>query len=118
MGRQTQKEDADRVDDAFNRVLAAEAEARERVKDCESAAAAILSDAETRIRRIKNHADRRMLRVHQIADAQVTRVCAEMTKQQPSETPAAPDTETLAKLDQAIAALIDEIFQSGIRDRS
>jgi len=113
MVRQTHSDDSDRVDAAFNRVLAAEAKAREAVEECRQEAAAVLAAAEEHARRIASRADHRLLRAHRIADAQVARALSDLLTPTPTEPKADLDAETLANLDRAIAALADEILRPG-----
>jgi cell division septum initiation protein DivIVA len=113
MVRQTHNDDSDRVDAAFNRVLAAEAKAREAVEECRQAATAVLAAAEEHARRIASRADRRVRLAHRIADAQVARALSDLLTPTPTEPAAGLDAETLARLDRAIAALADEILRPG-----
>lgn len=118
MVRQTHNDDSDRVDAAFNRVLAAEAEARETVEQCKHEAATILAAAEEHARRIASRTDRRMRLAHRIADAQVARALSDLVAPLLPEAAADLDAETLARLDQAITVLVDEILASPPGDKS
>jgi vacuolar-type H+-ATPase subunit H len=110
MGKQTHDSESDRVDAAFNRVLAAEVQAREQVEACRRQAAALLSTAEERARRIVGRADRRLRRAHRIADAGVARVLADLKAGGSEMEPEDVSEEAVARLDQAIDALVSEII--------
>lgn len=110
MTKQPPAQDADRVDAAFNRVLAAEAQARERVEDCRREAAAIVSAAALRARAISDAADRRMGLVHRIADRGVERAVAELlgeARTRALDQRVAADPE---RLDRLVEVLADEIL--------
>ena len=110
MGRPTYEGDSDRIDRAFNRVLAAEAQAREQVESCRREAAAILTAAEAQARRIAQRADQRLQRAHRIADAGVERALAEL-RTTPLEAPSPQlGDDALSRIDRAIATLITEIL--------
>ena len=110
MGKQANEAESDRVDRAFNRVLAAEAEAREQVAECRRQAAAILAAAEEQARRITSRADRRVRRAHRIADAGVERALAELHAATVEAVPENPERDALARLDRAIDDLVSEIL--------
>jgi vacuolar-type H+-ATPase subunit H len=110
MGKHTKDGESDRVDAAFNRVLAAEAHAREQVEECRSQAAALLAAAEERARRIASQADGRMRQAHQIADAGVERVLAELRAVSVEDAPDGLSAEALTRLEGAIGALVAEIL--------
>jgi hypothetical protein len=61
------------VDSAFNRVLAAEAEAREALARCRQEAAGRVSAAEREARAIAGRAERRIQAAHRIADRGIAR---------------------------------------------
>ena len=112
MSRQTNATEADRVDRAFNRVLAAEAEARERVETCKQEAANIVSDAGRRARAISDATDRRMGLVRRIADRGVGQAVARLLGE-----PGAGDGDDsalsdTARLDRVVEALVVEILGS------
>jgi vacuolar-type H+-ATPase subunit H len=110
MGKQTQDGESDRVDAAFNRVLAAEAQARDQVEECRRQAAVILAAAEERARHIVNRADRRIRRAHRIADASVERALTELLATRTETEQDNPEGEALTHVDRAIAALVEEIL--------
>ncbi len=110
MGKQANEAESDRVDRAFNRVLAAEAEAREQVEECRRQAAAILAAAEEQARRIASRADRRVRRAHRIADAGVEGALAELHAATVEAVPENPEGDALARLDRAIDDLVSEIL--------
>lgn len=110
MGKQDRDGDRDRIDAAFNRVLAAEAQARLHLEACRQEAAALIAAAEARARAIRERTDRHLGRAHRTADAGVARARAALLPDpappDPPDGVAAPD----AGLDRAIAALVDEIL--------
>lgn len=110
MGKQANEAESDRVDRAFNRVLAAEAEAREQVEECRRQAAAILAAAEEQARRIASRADQRIRRAHRIADAGVERALAELRAIPVEAVPENPEGDALAWLNRAIDDLVSEIL--------
>lgn len=118
MGKQTHDSESDRVDAVFNRVLAAEAQAREQVEGCRAQAAALLAAAEERARRIVRRADRRLRRAHAIADTGVARALADLKAAGAEGEPEAAPEEMLARLDQAIEALVSEIITQESRGAS
>ena len=118
MGKQTHDSESDRVDAAFNRVLAAETRAREQVEGCRTQATALLAAAEERARRIVRRADRRLRRAHGIADAGVARALADLKAAGAETEPEEAPEEMLARLDQAIDALVSEIITPESRGAS
>ena len=110
MGKQATEAESDRVDRAFNRVLAAEAKAREQVEACRKQAAVVLAAAEEQARRIASRADRRVRRAHRIADAGVERALAELRATTLEGEPVDLEREALARLDRAIDNLVAEIL--------
>jgi len=107
MGNLTKLSDTDRIDAAFNRVLAAEAQARAQVEVCRHQAATRIAAAEAQARSIVERTDRRMRLAHTIADARVAHALRTLL---PEGAPAAQDAdqETAPGLDAAIELLIDE----------
>lgn len=115
MAKQTHDGDSDRADGAFNRVLAAEARAREQVEACRQQAAAIIADAEERARLITSRADRRVRRAHRIADAGLERALTELLAPGVEAEPGELGVDALARLDRAIDALVAEILSPKTR---
>lgn len=113
MTKRRQDGESDRVDAAFNRILAAEARAREEVEACRAEAARLLASAEDRSRRITSRADRRVRRAHRIADAGVERALAELRTVGVEDEPEGLSEHTLSRLDRVIAALVTEILAAG-----
>jgi cell division septum initiation protein DivIVA len=70
--------DVERIDAAFNRVLAAEAAARERVEACRGEAERLVARAEERARRIASRADDRVLAVQRLAETGLRRALADL----------------------------------------
>lgn len=112
MSRQTNATEADRVDRAFNRVLAAEAAAREQVETCKQEAAKIVSDAGQRARAISDATDRRMGVVHRIADRGVGQAVARLLEEAGGGDRDGSALSDTARLDRVVEALADEILGS------
>lgn len=102
------------VDEAMNRVLAAEQEARQAVDACRHEAAALVAAAEERAVRIARNAERRIKAAHRIADEAVERALAGLAGTHAASAGAMPVAMDEAALDRAIAALGDEII-GGVR---
>lgn len=115
MAKQTRDGESDQADGAFNRVLAAEARAREQVEACRQQAAAIVAAAEEQARLITNRADRRVRRAHRIADAGVELALAELLAPGAEGEPGMLEGDAIARLDRAIDALVAEIFSQETR---
>lgn len=96
-----------RVDAAFNRVLALEAEARGQVDGAREAAAQRIADAEAEVRAIGLRADRRVQLAHRIADGWVAKALASLHDQAPTDESAEPDP---LRLQAAIDTLVDEML--------
>jgi len=96
-----------RVDAAFNRVLALEAEARGQVDGAREAAAQRIAQAEAEVRAIGVRADRRVQLAHRIADGWVAKALASLHDQAPSDETVEPDPR---RLQGAIDALVDEML--------
>jgi hypothetical protein len=97
--------ETDSVDHAINRVLAAEAAAREALTVCEQQAAGLIVDAEARGRSIAQRAERRMRRAQLIADRGIERALAELRSPLPEagfRTPI-PEDPRLAQLTAVLA---------------
>jgi vacuolar-type H+-ATPase subunit H len=110
--------EVERIDAAFNRVLAAEAAARERVEVCRVEAERLVAEAEARARRIASRTDDRVLAVQGLAEAGLRRALAELPGIV-SDTPG-PDLDPLtdARLDEALEALADEMIGVGPASRA
>lgn len=98
-----------RVDEAMNRVLAAEREAREAVETCRGEAAAVLRRAEETAAAIGRRAERRVRAAHQIADAAVERALAALAGTRPAGGETAPAAAQVEAVGRAVAALVEEI---------
>jgi hypothetical protein len=102
--------EAEHVDRAFNLVLAAESEARQRVEACRGEAAALVAAATERARRIADLADRRMRLAHRVADQGVERAVALLLSGSPALGGEPGSGESDGRLERALAALADEIL--------
>lgn len=114
MSKEFSDVEVERIDAAFNRVLAAEAAARERVEACRGEAERLVARAEKRTRQITSRADDRVLAVQRIAEAGLGRALAELPGVA-SETPCVePDSLTDTRLIRAVEALADEMIGVGL----
>lgn len=104
--RQFSNTEADR---AFNRVLEAEARARERIEECRREAAALVERAEARARRIEERSEARLLLIHRLADASVERELRSLHVEA-EQAEDGLDVLDMTCLDQAIERLADEIL--------
>jgi cell division septum initiation protein DivIVA len=91
------------VDEVFNRVLAAEQEAREAVAACRLEADAIIARGEREARRIARRADRRMRNAHTIVDRSIERALAELQRPSAAGVDAAPDPELVSEVTARLA---------------
>lgn len=110
MSKHAHDGESDRVDAAFNRVLAAEARVREQVEACRGQAAAILAAAEEQLRRIRDRTDERVRRAHRIADEGVERALGELRAASAHPECEALSADTLARLERAVQTLVEEIL--------
>lgn len=110
MSKEPSRNESERVDLAFNLVLAAEAQARERVEACRRDAAAAIELGALRARGIADLADRRMRLAHRVADRGVDRAVAQLLVRYPSAETEAQSEAQDGRLDRAIVALADEIL--------
>jgi multidrug resistance efflux pump len=110
MVRQAPGGESDRIDAAFNRVLAAEAQARERLDQCRIEAADLVAAAESRARTIEERTDQLVRRAHGVADAGVARRLHELLTNTPAQSPEDPSPAPPDTLDWAIAILAHEIL--------
>jgi len=109
------------VDEAMNRVLAAERDARLAVAECRAEAARIIAQAETRARALAGRSEARIKAAHRIADAAIARALGELAGVPPGSwletqaegTPGAGLGEVagaLGPLDRALETLVGEIL--------
>ena len=110
MSKQPSVKDADRLDAAFNRVLAAEAAARGRVEDCRREAAGIVSIATLRARAISEVTDRRMVLAGRIADRGVADAMAQLNGEARARALERAVAADPGRLDRVVEALVDEIL--------
>jgi vacuolar-type H+-ATPase subunit H len=97
------------VDAVFNRVLAAEQEARDAVAACRREADEIVAQAERDARRIARRGDHRIRKGHAIADRSIERALADLQRPAAARADPAPDPELVAAL---IARLARELTES------
>ncbi|MEA3278390.1 MAG: hypothetical protein U9Q81_24465 [Pseudomonadota bacterium] len=102
--------EAGSVDQAMNRVLAAEREAVEAVERCRMEAARILTDAEEQARRVSRRVDERIKAANRIADKSVEGSLREILGSEPEA--AASGARDIERLDRAVHALVSEIIGS------
>lgn len=110
MARRSAADDTDRLDQAFNRILAAEAEARAAVADCHTEAARLLGEAEADARRIAERTDQRLKLVHGIADRAVSQALAELPQLTDGPPADSLDAASLERLQATVEQLVDEII--------
>lgn len=110
MTRQAHDNGTQRIDAAFDRVLAAQARAREQVARCREEAAGLIARARERARAIAARADLRVRRAHGIADAQVARALGAIAAEGEAQGACAAEQVPPQGLDLAIARLADEIL--------
>ncbi|MCG6897037.1 MAG: hypothetical protein LJE61_00920 [Thiocapsa sp.] len=110
MSKRPSDADVQRIDAAFNRVLAAEAAGRERVEACRGEAERLLAAADERARRIVGRADDRILQVQRTADLSLQRALAELLDAA-SDVRAEEDIDGRSRdrLTAAVEALVDEM---------
>jgi vacuolar-type H+-ATPase subunit H len=106
--------DVEQIDSAFNRVLAAEAAAREGVERCRGEAERLVAAAEQRARRIANRTDERILAVQRIADMGLERALSDLAAAASAGEGEVMDSEIDGRLGAAIAALADEMIGFGM----
>lgn len=108
-------DEAARADRAFNRVLAMEESVRTRIEACRDAAAAVIKEAEERARCVHERAETRLLRAHRLADASVERALDSLRLSEPTALDEEPGAAALARLEQAIETLADDLIALGPR---
>jgi vacuolar-type H+-ATPase subunit H len=112
--KQPSDADLERVDAAFNRVLAAEASARGAVDSCRIEADRLLADAEDHARRLVERTDRRLLAVQRIAEVSLQQALSELLDRVAEPHGEGLDAAADARLDAAIAALADEMIGAAV----
>jgi F0F1-type ATP synthase membrane subunit b/b' len=110
MSKQSSTRDADRIDAAFNRVLAAEAEARTSVDECRQEAARIVAAATVRARAIAGLTDRRMGLARRIADRGVARAMTQLKDEARARAIERAVAAGPGRIDRVVDALADEII--------
>ena len=107
------------ADEAMNRVLAAERDARLAVAECHAEAARLIAAAEARARALASLSETHIKTAHRLADAAIARALAELAHtplpDQSSGPDRAPDQHPAlsAPLAQALEALVGEILGDG-----
>ncbi len=104
--------DGNSADAAIDRVLKAEATARDEINSCRRQALAILREARSRARTISQRADRRIGHVRRLSDAALkTRLDAIAKQSRALSDPPRLTPERESRLDEAIERLIGEILE-------
>lgn len=96
------------IDDAMNRVLAAEQAAREAVEGCRRQADMIISRAEATARAVSSRAERRMRLAHGIADRGIERAMSELRSAESASPEGSPDP---ARIDAIVVRLARELTE-------
>jgi hypothetical protein len=109
MSDRAREQETLQVDQAMNRVLAAEQEARQAVEATRAQAAAIVAAAEETAAAIGRRAERRIRGAHQIADRAVERALAELAGTRPVGSESSAPAADAGGLARAVSALADEI---------
>jgi regulator of protease activity HflC (stomatin/prohibitin superfamily) len=91
------------VDEAMNRVLAAERDARQAVAECRAEAARLVAEAEARARALGGRSEARIRLAHRVADTAIARALAEL-----AEVPPVSDLDRAAEGDPDRGAAIPE----------
>jgi hypothetical protein len=97
------------IDEAMNRVLREEAQARDAVEACRARAKALLEDAQNRAKRVEQRADARIVRVQWLADRALQRALQRLTEATPQPGTASPAATEGDRLARAIVRLLDEL---------
>jgi len=92
------------VDAAFNRVLAAEAQARAAIERCRQQAAGRVAAAEREARAIARRAERRIQAAHRIADRGIARALTDLAAAGDGNAGPTPDAAVVDALAAALAA--------------
>ena len=104
--------DSNGVDAAIDRVLDAEARARDEINHCRGEALTILRQARSRARGVSQRTDRRIGQVHLISDTALkARLDAIAEKSRALSDPPRLTAELEIRLEQAIERLITEILE-------
>jgi len=109
------------VDEAMNRVLAAERDARLAVAECRAEAARMVAEAERRARALAGRSEAHIKAAHRRADAAIERALGELVEVPPVAMPEGAPTprsegEVPPALAQAIEALVVEILGEGAKE--
>jgi hypothetical protein len=103
-----QASETNSIDHAINRVLGAEASAREALAACEREAAGVVTEAEAQVRSIAQRAERRMQLAQRIADRSIERALAALRSPLPEAGSRAPLSDD-SRIIQVAAALAEEL---------
>jgi regulator of protease activity HflC (stomatin/prohibitin superfamily) len=96
------------IDDAMNRVLAAEQAARDAVDGCRRQADAIITGAEAAARAVSSRAERRMRLAHGIADRGIERALSALRSAESTSPESLPDP---GRIDAVVARLARELTE-------
>ena len=96
------------IDDAMNRVLAAEQAARDAVDGCRRQADAIITGAEAAARDVSSRAERRMRLAHGIADRGIERALSALRSAESASPESPPDP---GRIDAVVGRLARELTE-------
>ena len=97
------------VDEAMNRVLREEAQARVAVEACRERAKALLEEAQGKAKRIEHRADARLLRIHWLADRALQRALQRLAESGPRPGAASLPAGEGDRLVRVIERMLDEM---------
>jgi regulator of protease activity HflC (stomatin/prohibitin superfamily) len=109
MSRDTTAPPTPGIDEAMNRVLREEEQARHAVEACRARAKALLEDAQNRAKRVEQRADARIVRVQWLADRALQRALQHLTEATPQSSTGPPAATEDDRLARAIARMLDEL---------
>lgn len=101
------------VDDAMNRVLREEEQARLAVETCRERAKMLLEHAQSRARLVEYRTDARLLRVQWLADRALQRALQRLTAASPRTRAEAPLAGPGGRLARVIDVMLDEMVGEG-----
>ena len=101
------------VDEAMNRVLREEAQARVAVETCRERAKMLLEHAQNRAKLVEYRTDARLLRVQWLADRALQRALQRLAAPSPRSRSTAPLTGPGSRLAHVIEVMLDEMVGEG-----